>query len=87
MNQKDRKQLTKVLDLITDVRLKLAEAQEVARALADAEQEKFDSMSEGLQQSVTGYNIERSAEQLEEFASELEDLLERVESAENTEID
>ena len=47
MNRKDRKELEKAL-------VKLGEAQEIIDAIREGEQEKFDNLPEGLQQTEKG---------------------------------
>ena len=59
MNKNDRKQLEKALAL-------LGEAQEIIDAIKDGEQEKFDNLSEGLQQTEKGQKFEETVSTLED---------------------
>jgi hypothetical protein len=59
MNKNDRKELEKALDL-------LGEAQEIIDDIKDGEQEKFDNLSEGLQQSEKGQKFEETISFLED---------------------
>lgn len=59
MNKNDRKELEKALVL-------LGEAQEIIDAIKDGEQEKFDNLSEGLQQTEKGQKFEETVSTLED---------------------
>jgi DNA repair ATPase RecN len=67
MNKNDRKELEKALAL-------LGEAQEIIDAIKDGEQEKFDNLSEGLQQTEKG-------QKFEEIVSTLEDAWNSIDEA------
>jgi len=67
MNKNDRKELEKALALI-------GEAQEIIDAIKDGEQEKFDNLSEGLQQTEKG-------QKFEEIVSTLEDAWNSIDEA------
>jgi DNA repair ATPase RecN len=67
MNKNDRKELEKALTL-------LGEAQEIIDAIKDGEQEKFDNLSEGLQQTEKG-------QKFEEIVSTLEDAWNSIDEA------
>lgn len=72
MNADDRK---KVSELTSQLEAAKAQVENIGSELsdmADAEQEKFDNMSEGLQQSETGQKIEAAAEALREAADAAE---------------
>jgi hypothetical protein len=88
MNQADRKQVEDIVGKLTELaaaRAKLVEQIETVnerikdecggalRDLADAEQEKFNNMSEGLQQGDNGQAIERAAEILSDAADSAEE--------------
>jgi len=74
MNAAQRKQLEKVLSLIEDAKAQCEE-------MAEAEREKFDNLSEGLQQSEKGETIEAAADALENAVSHLEDAYGSIEEA------
>lgn len=72
MNKSDRKQVDEIKGELENLK-SLIEAQgEKLRALADAEQEKFDNMSEGLQGGEKGQAIETAAGYLAEAADACE---------------
>lgn len=54
MNKQDKKQLQEAINLLEN-------AKSILQTLADAEQEKFDNLSEGLQQSEKGQKFEEDA--------------------------
>lgn len=58
MNQNDRKELGKVLAL-------LDEARGIIEAIRDGEQDKFDNLSEGLQQTEKGQKFEEAVSALD----------------------
>ena len=67
MNAADRKELGRAVTM-------LAEAREIISGLADAEQEKFDNMSEGLQASERGETIQAAAETLQTAVDGIENV-------------
>jgi L-rhamnose isomerase len=72
MNAKDREQVAEILGELEGLKAKIEEQGNALRELADAEQEKFDNMSEGLQQSEQGQKIEANAGALSEAADSAE---------------
>jgi hypothetical protein len=68
VNKQDRKDLQRAIDMAT-------EAMEEIRRIGEAEREKFDNMSEGLQQSERGEAIEAAADALEQVADDIENAL------------
>jgi len=73
MNAANRKQLA---DLVTKLEALKASAEDLGnelRDLADAEQEKFENLAEGLQSSEQGEALESAASYLGEGADALED--------------
>jgi len=72
MNKARRKELEKALKMLED-------AKEIIGFVQEEEQEAFDNMNEGLQQTETGQTIEQKASELEEAASSLEDIVESLE--------
>lgn len=87
MNKNDRKDFARASDLIVEARVKAQEALEILGPLADAEQEKFDNMSEGLQQAETGQRIEQAAEALSRVKEAVESAIESLEEAEGEDIE
>jgi hypothetical protein len=72
MNAADRKQVAAILGELEDLKAKIVTQGEALRELADAEQEKFDNMPEGLQQGDAGQKIEANAGALGEAADAAE---------------
>lgn len=68
MNAQDRKQVSELVSTLEDLQSKFAEAQQSIQDLADAEREKFDNMSEGLQAGEKGQAIDTAASALEDAA-------------------
>lgn len=72
MNKADRKVVSDAVSQLEELKAKIENIGVDVRALADAEQEKFDNMSEGLQQGERGQAIEEAAGALSEAADALE---------------
>lgn len=72
MNAADRKQLSAHLSKLEGLRSEVETIAEGVRSMADAEQEKFNNMSEGLQQGERGQAIEEAANNLSTIADALE---------------
>jgi len=73
MNKANRAELDKAITLIN-------EAQSIVSQLAEEEQEKFDNLSEGLQQAERGQNMEQAACEMDDAASELESIAETLQN-------
>jgi len=87
MNKADRKTLD-------DARARLAQAHQIVEevaglieSLAEVEQEKFDNMSEGLQQGERGLAIAAAAQVLGDMHSTLTSAAESIDEAMNAELD
>lgn len=74
MNADRRKRLDEAHELIT-------EAQSILQDVGFEEQEAFDNMSEGLQQTEKSQRMEEVASELDDLASTLDDVLSGVEGA------
>lgn len=72
MNNPRRKELRRALEM-------LAEARSIIEAMQEEEQEAFDNMPEGLQESERGQTVEENAERLEEIAGCIEEQEEELE--------
>lgn len=76
MNQEDRKKLDEIKERIENAKTiyeqELANAGTELQEMADAEQEKFDNLNEGLQASEQGHAFEAASEALAEAASACE---------------
>ena len=73
MNKANRAELDKAITLIN-------EAQSIVSQLAEEEQEKFDNLSEGLQQAERGQNMEQAACEMDDAASELMSIAETLQN-------
>lgn len=76
MNKKDRKQIEKARQMIQD-------AKEILEVIKDQELEKYDNLSEGLQQSERGQAFEAHANTLEEIVGNLETAADELNDIEN----
>ncbi len=74
MNQDNRKELQRAISLIE-------EANEIVERIKEGEQEKFDNLSEGLQQSERGQKFEENVSILDDAFSQLEDSIENIQNA------
>lgn len=71
MNKENRKELEKAAALIEDAR-------EIVERIKDDEQEKFDNLSEGLQQSEKGQKFEETVSALDEVFYHLEEAVDGI---------
>lgn len=69
MNKQRRKELKDVIDTINEMKSKI-------NYLASEEEMAFDNLSEGLQQSWMGEELEENAEYLFESIDKIDELLE-----------
>lgn len=74
MNAENRKDLQRAIDLLN-------EAKEIIESVGEGEQEKYDNLSEGLQQAERGQRMEEVASTLSDQASSLDDIISEVESS------
>lgn len=72
MNARDRKELTALQARLLALKDEADEIREAVGALADAEREKYDNMSEGLQESEKGQAISEAADTLDNIKDALE---------------
>lgn len=68
MNNAERKKIATLRDELVRMKERVEEIGSELRDFADAEQEKFDNMSEGLQGSDRGQAIEQAASDLDSAA-------------------
>ncbi|QJT41261.1 hypothetical protein E4188_22445 (plasmid) [Aeromonas media] len=73
MNKKDRKEVAKLIERLNELKIQCEEIGTFIQDLADAEQDKFDSLTEGLQATEMGEQIKESADSLSNAASACED--------------
>lgn len=73
MNAEGRKKIAELKARLEDLSSQVAATGEEIRTLAEEEREKYDNLSEGLQQAEMGQNIEAAADSLDQAASECED--------------
>lgn len=71
MNKDTRKQLSVLIDELTSLQARVQE-------LGEAEREKYDNMSEGLQCIERGQAISTAADTLEDQASELTNIIDNL---------
>ncbi|QJT36976.1 hypothetical protein E4187_22030 (plasmid) [Aeromonas media] len=64
MNKKDRKEVAKLIERLNELKIQCEEIGTFIQDLADAEQDKFDSLTEGLQATEMGEQIKESADSL-----------------------
>lgn len=76
MNKQDRKQLEKALNLIN-------EGLEIMSAIKDQEEEKFDNLPEGIQESERGEQFQENIDNLDSAISDIEGVIEYVEEIVN----
>lgn len=74
MNKQDRKALHVAVGLID-------QAREIIEGIMMDEQEKFDNLSEGLQQSAMGQKIEEGVSTLEGVIDSVDEVLEGINTA------
>lgn len=72
MNQKDMKEAGELLAKLQGFKSEIETIGQRLQEMADDEQQKFDNLSEGLQQAEKGQAIESAANQLAEAASACE---------------
>lgn len=78
MNNTQRKTLKTVISKLDELQGQLSSFIEEITNEAEAEREKFDNMSDGLQQSENGQLLHDTADTLEEIAGELETASETI---------
>lgn len=71
MNKQDRKEVEEIIALLED-------AQSRIEGLGEAEQEKFDNLSEGLQQAERGQKMEEAASTLSDIACSITDVIDSL---------
>ena len=74
MNNTDRNELQRAIDLIE-------QAKEIVEMVKNGEQEKFENLSDGLQQSERGQKLEESASILDDVFSSLDEAIDGINSA------
>lgn len=74
MNADGRKELDKIIGELEDIKSRV-------ETLQEAEQEKFDNLSEGLQQAESGQKLETAASALSDVISDLENAIGNIETA------
>ncbi len=76
MNKQDRKELEKALDL-------LSSASEIITMIKEQEEEKYDNLPEGIQDSERGEKFVENIDNLDYAISDLESVVEYVENVIN----
>lgn len=73
MNKQDRKELEKALDLLNS-------ANEIITMIKEQEEERYDNLPEGIQDSERGERFQENIDNLDSASSDLESALEYLES-------
>lgn len=71
MNKQSRKELAEITDQLEAIRDRISE-------LLEGEQEKFDNLNEGLQQSERGQAIEEAISTLEEAETDIDNVIDNL---------
>jgi len=73
MNKLDRKNLEQAIALLND-------AKSIIEDIASQERDKYDNLSEGLQQSDRGQAMEENADDLESINDEIDNVIDAIEN-------
>lgn len=76
MNKQDRKELQKALDFLNS-------ANEILTSIRDQEEEKFENLPEGIQDSERGESFQENIDSLDYAVSDLESVVEYIENVIN----
>jgi ABC-type transporter Mla subunit MlaD len=71
MNAKDRKKVSEWIDTLIDMKAEIENMQE-------DQQEKYDNLPEGLQDSANGEALNEAADTLQEAASNLDSVIDNL---------
>lgn len=74
MNNSRRKDIAEIVAKLADLEALKSEIQGMVESVRDEEQEYYDNMPEGLQQSDRGYRAEEAASQLDNVYNMFDDL-------------
>lgn len=74
MNKNDREEISKLISELEDITSRIV-------TLRDAEQEKFDNMTEGLQQTERGQAMEAAVSSFDDAIGDCENARSNLESA------
>lgn len=66
---------------LDEIRSKLEDAKWELESVASDERDAFDNMPESLQQGERGQAVEQAADTLDEAASDIDDILSKIEEA------
>ena len=76
MNRQNRKELERALELIS-------EGMEIITSIKEAEEEKYDNLPEGIQESERGEQFQENIDELDTAVSDLESVVENIENVIN----
>lgn len=76
MTKKDRTELNNIYSTLEGLKSRVEE-------IGNAEREKYDNLSQGLQQAERGEQMDAAASALEQAVSSLEDALSNIEEAQS----
>lgn len=71
MNKNDKKELQEAIELLDN-------AKTIIERIRDSEQEKFENLNEGLQQTERGQQFEENASTLDDIVSEVESAMDNL---------
>ena len=74
MNNKTRKELSKIADKYTAIATMIEDLKTELEYIQEEEQDKYDNLPEGLQESEMGWKCCESADSIEDVVNRLDDL-------------
>lgn len=87
MNKERRKNLREIISILNDAQEKVRYAKECLDEVQSEEQDAFDMLPEGIQESERGEQIQENADDMEEAVSdldsmdsEIEDIIEKLDN-------
>lgn len=83
MNAKDRTELTRIVNEFIHLRDAASSLVSELDSMKDEEQEKFDNLPEGIQDSERGERIQEAADLLDWAFSESEELIDKFDEVNN----
>lgn len=75
MNNQRRKKITEAISIIINAKNYLEKAKDILDNAGCEEQDAFDNLSDGLQQTMRGEQIEENASTLQDAVDQLEDII------------
>ena len=75
MNNQRRKKISEAISIIINAKNYLGKAKDILNNVAYEEQDAFDNLSDGLQQTIRGEQIDENASTLQDAVDQLEDII------------